>query len=87
MRVWDVVAGGRLLTRLCHHTKTATCLALCSGGRRLVTGSLDRRLKIIDTTSYQPVHTLEYPSPVLSVGISVGTRLGWCAVVVVELGI
>ncbi|XP_043217854.1 U3 small nucleolar RNA-associated protein 15 homolog [Amphibalanus amphitrite] len=70
VRVWDLLAGGRLLTRLCHHTKTVTCLTVCSEGRRLVTGSLDRRLKIIDTASYQPVHTLEYPSPILSVGIA-----------------
>ncbi|XP_037079662.1 LOW QUALITY PROTEIN: U3 small nucleolar RNA-associated protein 15 homolog [Pollicipes pollicipes] len=69
VRVWDLAAGGRLLSRLSHHSKTATCLSLCSDGRRLASGSLDRRVKLFDTASYQLVHTLEYPSPVLSLAI------------------
>jgi len=70
VRVWDLLAGGRLLSRLCQHSKTVTCLTLCSGGRRLVSGSLDRKVKLFDTSSYQLVHTLEYPSPVLGLGIA-----------------
>nr|SVE92384.1 EOG090X05X9 [Megafenestra aurita] len=70
LRVWDMLAGGRLLARVSQHHKTITCLQLASDGRRLVTGGLDRHAKIYDVQSYQVVHTLDFPSPVLSLGIT-----------------
>ncbi len=30
-----------------------------------------RHVKIYDVTSYQPVHSLDYPSAILSLGVSV----------------
>ncbi len=71
LRVWDMLAGGRLLARVSQHHKTITCLHLASDGKRLVTGGLDRHAKIYDVQSYQVVHTLDFPSPVLSLGITV----------------
>nr|SVE76999.1 EOG090X05X9 [Daphnia lumholtzi]SVE77597.1 EOG090X05X9 [Daphnia lumholtzi]SVE78225.1 EOG090X05X9 [Daphnia lumholtzi]SVE78854.1 EOG090X05X9 [Daphnia lumholtzi] len=70
LRVWDMLAGGRLLARVSQHHKTITCLHLASDGKRLVTGGLDRHAKIYDVQSYQVVHTLDFPSPVLSLGIT-----------------
>nr|SVE93611.1 EOG090X05X9 [Scapholeberis mucronata] len=70
LRVWDMLAGGRLLARVSQHHKTITCLQLASDGKRLVTGGLDRHAKIYDVQSYQVVHTLDFPSPVLSLGIT-----------------
>lgn len=69
IRVWDVVAG-RLLAQLTQHHKTVTCLKLATNGQRLLSGSLDRHVKIFDVSTYQVVHTLDYPSPVLSLDIS-----------------
>ncbi|KAF0289389.1 U3 small nucleolar RNA-associated protein 15 [Amphibalanus amphitrite] len=76
VRVWDARTG-TCTEKMDHGGPVEAVLVLPTGGlvvsaegRRLVTGSLDRRLKIIDTASYQPVHTLEYPSPILSVGIA-----------------
>lgn len=69
-----MLAGGRLLARVSQHHKTITCLHLASDGKRLVTGGLDRHAKIYDVQSYQVVHTLDFPSPVLSLGITV--RIG-----------
>lgn len=71
IRVWDACAGGRLLAKLCQHHKTVTCLCLGSGNKRLLSGSLDRHVKIYDISSYQVVHTLDYPNAVLSLDVSV----------------
>jgi U3 small nucleolar RNA-associated protein 15 len=70
IRVWDACAGGRLLAKLCQHHKTVTCLCLGSGNKRLLSGSLDRHVKIYDISSYQVVHTLDYPNAVLSLDVS-----------------
>lgn len=71
LRVWDVLCSGRLLARVSHHHKTITCLALASNGSRLISGSLDRHVKIYDVSNYKVVHNIDYPNVVLSVGVSV----------------
>ena len=73
LRVWDMLAGGRLLAKVSQHYKDITCMQLASNGKRLLTGGLDRHAKIYDVQSYQVVHTLDFPSPVLSLGITVRT--------------
>jgi len=70
VRVWDALAGGKLLARLCQHHKTVTCLCLASDSRRLLSGSLDRHVKVYDVSTYKPVHTIDYTSPVLSLAVS-----------------
>ncbi|KAJ9581537.1 hypothetical protein L9F63_023286 [Diploptera punctata] len=72
IRVWDAFAGGRLLAKLCHHHKTVTCMCLGSGNKRLLSGSLDRHVKIFDIATYQVVHTLDYPNAILSLDVSPG---------------
>ncbi|WAR00492.1 UTP15-like protein [Mya arenaria] len=42
VRVWDALAGGKLVTTLSHHHKTITCLAFASNHQRLLSGALDR---------------------------------------------
>ena len=42
VKVWDALAGGKLLTTLSHHHKTVTCLCFCSQYKRLMSGGLDR---------------------------------------------
>uniref|UniRef100_A0A1B6D9D7 U3 small nucleolar RNA-associated protein 15 homolog n=1 Tax=Clastoptera arizonana TaxID=38151 RepID=A0A1B6D9D7_9HEMI len=70
VRIWDALAGGRLLAKLCHHHKTVTCLHLATENKRLLSGSLDRHVKVYDISSYQVVHTLDYSSAILSLAIS-----------------
>lgn len=70
VNVWDALAGGKLLASISQHNKTVTCLRLASNGRRLMSGSLDRKVKIYDISTYQPVHTLDFPNAVLSLGVS-----------------
>lgn len=70
VRVWDAFAGCRLLTKLSQHHKTVTCLRLGSDGKRILSGGLDRHVKIYDVASYQTVHTLDFPNAVLSLGVA-----------------
>jgi len=70
VKVWDVLAGGRLLTTLHHHHKTVTCMALASNKQRLLTAGLDRLVKVYDIASYSVVASLDYPSGILSMAIS-----------------
>ncbi|KAJ8881507.1 hypothetical protein PR048_017989 [Dryococelus australis] len=72
IRMWDALASGRLRARISQHHKTITCLALASGNRRLLSGSLDRHVKIYDIATFQAVHTLHYPAAVLGLGVSAG---------------
>lgn len=70
VKVWDCMAGGRLLSSFSNHHKTITSLCYCSGYRRLVSASLDRHVKFYDVTNYKVVHGLEYPSAILSLAVA-----------------
>ncbi|GFT97068.1 u3 small nucleolar RNA-associated protein 15 homolog [Nephila pilipes] len=69
VKVWDPVAG-KMLAHVIQHHKTVTSLCFASNGRRLMSASLDRHIKIYDVTSYEVVHSLNYPSPILSVAVA-----------------
>lgn len=70
IKIWDAFAGGKLLAKISQHSKAVTCLKLASNGKRLLSGSLDRHVKFYDTTNYQTVHTMDFSSQILSLGIS-----------------
>lgn len=70
IKIWDTVAGGKLLGSISQHHKTITCLRLASDNKRLLSGSLDRHVKIYDISNYKVVHTLDYPNAILSLGVS-----------------
>lgn len=70
IKVWDALMGGKLFASISQHHKTVTSLKLASNGRRLLSGSLDHHIKIYDVSSYQVVHNIDFPSAVLSVGVS-----------------
>ena len=70
-KVWDILSGGKCLATICNHQKTITCMSLDATKTQLLTGSLDQHLKIYDVKDYSVVHTLKYPSPILSMAVSV----------------
>lgn len=70
IRVWDCFTNGRLLAKISQHHKTITCLRIAYNGQNILSGSLDRQIKIYDSGTYKTVHTLTYPNSVLSIGIS-----------------
>lgn len=73
IRIWDAFSRS-LLTKCGQYHKTVTSLCLCKNGKRLITGSLDQRVKIFDLVSYKVVHTMTYKSPILSVACSVSEQ-------------
>ncbi|KAM9330133.1 U3 small nucleolar RNA-associated protein 15 homolog [Gastrophryne carolinensis] len=70
VKVWDLLKGGQLLVSLRNHHKTVTCLCLSSSGQRLLSGSLDRHVKIYSTMNYKVVHSFDYAASVLSLALA-----------------
>lgn len=70
IKVWDIFNGGRLITNVSHHHKTITTLCLASNNSRLMSGSLDRHVKIIDVGTFKEVHNINFPNAILSMSIS-----------------
>ncbi len=70
VKVWDLLSGGRLLSRLSPHNKTITCLSSASNRTRLVTGSLDGHVKFHDVSTFKTVHSIKFPSPILTFGVA-----------------
>ncbi|KAM8961750.1 U3 small nucleolar RNA-associated protein 15 homolog [Pelodytes ibericus] len=70
VKVWDMLKGGQLLVSLRNHHKTVTCLCLSSSGQRLLSGSLDRHVKIYSTMNYKVVHSFDYADSILSLALA-----------------
>ncbi|XP_033634778.1 U3 small nucleolar RNA-associated protein 15 homolog [Asterias rubens] len=70
VKVWDALAGGKLLAAVSNHHKTITCMCFNGAKNRLLTGSIDRHVKVYDVASYKLVATMDYPVPILSMGVS-----------------
>lgn len=66
--VLDLVAA-RPLHMISNHQKTVTSLSLASNGRRVVTGGLEGHVKVFETTGWNVVNSVKYPSPILSVQV------------------
>ncbi|CAL8249154.1 unnamed protein product [Merluccius merluccius] len=70
VKVWDLLKGGQPLVSLKNHHKTVTGLCLCSNGQRLLSASLDRHVKVYNTTNYKVVHNFDYATSILSLGLA-----------------
>ncbi|XP_075035928.1 U3 small nucleolar RNA-associated protein 15 homolog [Mixophyes fleayi] len=70
IKVWDLLKGGQLLVSLRNHHKTVTSLCLSSSGQRLLSGSLDRHVKIYSTMNYKVVHSFDYAASILSLALA-----------------
>ena len=80
IKIWDLLGGGQLLQTLANHQKAVTCLFFDSGKSRLLSGSIDRMLKVYDLNSslvseqgerqFQVLHSVKYPAPILSAALS-----------------
>ena len=72
IKIWDLLAGGRLLTTMSPHNKTVTSLGFASRGTRLMSSSLDRQVKFHNLSTFKTVHSVSFPAPVLTAAVSVG---------------
>ncbi|XP_044131986.1 U3 small nucleolar RNA-associated protein 15 homolog [Bufo gargarizans] len=70
VKVWDLLKGGQLLVSLRNHHKTVTSLCLSSSGQRLLSGSLDRHVKVYSTMNYKVVHSFDYAASILSLALA-----------------
>ncbi|XP_043723754.1 protein SLOW WALKER 1 [Telopea speciosissima] len=79
VKIWDVMAGGKLVHTVESHNKTVTSLCVGKIGRdggeesqkyRLFSVSLDGFLKVFDYSALKITHSMRYPAPLLSVGFS-----------------
>uniref|UniRef100_A0A8C1FX37 U3 small nucleolar RNA-associated protein 15 homolog n=1 Tax=Cyprinus carpio TaxID=7962 RepID=A0A8C1FX37_CYPCA len=69
VKVWDLLKGGQELVSLKNHHKTVTCACLSSVGNKLLTGSLDRHIKVYNS-SYKVVHNFDCDASILSMAIA-----------------
>ncbi|XP_077417025.1 U3 small nucleolar RNA-associated protein 15 homolog [Vanacampus margaritifer] len=70
VKVWDMLKCGQPLVSLRNHHKTVTCVCLSSSGQRLLSASLDRHVKVYNTTTYKVVHNFDYPTSILSLALA-----------------
>ncbi|XP_019744723.1 U3 small nucleolar RNA-associated protein 15 homolog [Hippocampus comes] len=70
VKVWDLLKGGQPLVSLRNHHKTVTCLCLSSSGQRMLSASLDRHVKVYNTTNYKVVHNFDYATSILSLALA-----------------
>ncbi|XP_049618123.1 U3 small nucleolar RNA-associated protein 15 homolog [Syngnathus scovelli] len=70
VKVWDLLKGGQPLVSLRNHHKTVTCVCLGSNGQRLLSASLDRHVKVYNTTNYKVVHNFDYATSILSLALA-----------------
>ena len=68
--IWDMRKSSEPLKVLAEHHKHVMDLALNSDETRLLSAGIDRLIKIYDTESFQCVHTLTYPAPILAFDLS-----------------
>lgn len=66
--VLDVVAA-KPMNILRNHQKTVTVLSLANNGERLLSGALDGHVKVFETTGWNVVAGMKYPSPILSLSV------------------
>lgn len=66
--VLDIIAA-KPIHMLRNHQKTVTSLTLANNGERLLSGALDGHVKVFETTGWNVVGGLKYPSPILSLSV------------------
>eukprot|EP00041_Stephanoeca_diplocostata_P010066 m.159431 g.159431 ORF g.159431 m.159431 type:complete len:510 (+) comp18006_c0_seq1:244-1773(+) len=70
IKIWDAIGRTRALHTFSNHQKTITCLTFDSTHDRLLSGSLDRQVKVYDVKDYGVIHSMKYSAPVLSMALS-----------------
>ncbi|XP_073706862.1 U3 small nucleolar RNA-associated protein 15 homolog [Garra rufa] len=69
VKIWDLLKGGQEIVSLKNHHKTVTCACLSSVGNKLLTGSLDRHIKVYNS-AYKVVYDFNFDAAILSMAIA-----------------
>ncbi|TPX33252.1 hypothetical protein SmJEL517_g03845 [Synchytrium microbalum] len=70
IKIWDIMSGGRPVQTISNSQKAVTCLTFDGTSTRLLSGSLDHHVKVYNLQDYKVVHSIKYPAPILSIGLS-----------------
>ncbi|OVA11426.1 WD40 repeat [Macleaya cordata] len=77
VKIWDVIGGGKLVYAMESHNKTVTSMCVGKVSKdgiddqfRLLSVSLDGYMKVFDYSALKVTHSMRYPAPLLSVGVS-----------------
>ncbi|KAL6972674.1 hypothetical protein U1Q18_026849 [Sarracenia purpurea var. burkii] len=79
VKIWDVIGGGKLLYSMESHNKTVASICVGKIGKqtgeeaqqdRILSVSLDGYMKVFDYSKLKITHSMRFPSPLLSIGIS-----------------
>eukprot|EP00730_Choanoeca_flexa_P016861 TRINITY_DN8049_c0_g1_i2.p1 TRINITY_DN8049_c0_g1~~TRINITY_DN8049_c0_g1_i2.p1 ORF type:complete len:516 (+),score=138.69 TRINITY_DN8049_c0_g1_i2:43-1548(+) len=74
IKIWDLVAGGKLLNTVSNHQKTITDLQFDQSGRHLFSAGLDRLLKVYSVNTWQVLHSYKYANPLLCLAVAHGDQ-------------
>lgn len=73
LKIWDILTGSSSsppLQSLSNHQKTITSLTLDGSASRILTGYLDHHVKVYNVDDFKVTHSIKYPAPILSLGLS-----------------
>ncbi|KAI3979982.1 hypothetical protein MKX01_042636 [Papaver californicum] len=79
VKIWDVTSGGKLVYAMESHNKTVTSICVSkilkdgsqeSDENRLLSVGLDGYMKVFDYLALKITHSMRFPAPLLSVGVS-----------------
>lgn len=70
LKVWDLMAGGKAVTKVQAHQKLITTLCLDGSGDRVLSGSLDHCVNVYNNSTWDVAYTIKHEAPILSVGVS-----------------
>lgn len=71
IHVFDLQAGGKPAKEMSNHQKTVTSLSLSPDSSQLISGSLDRQVKVYDITNdFSVIYSWGFPAPVFCSAIA-----------------
>lgn len=74
VKIWDLLAGGRLFKELTDHNKTPMCIKYSYGKSFLLTAGLDKRVLVYNWNGFEYAHAFKTTAPALSVAVSKGDK-------------
>ena len=84
VKIWDLIAGGKLVCSMEGHNKTVTSICVGRIGKgsgdeelnqcRVLSVGLDGYMKVFDYASMKVTHSMRFPAPLLSVAYSPDCR-------------
>ncbi|OMO77829.1 hypothetical protein CCACVL1_14790 [Corchorus capsularis] len=84
VKIWDLIAGGRMVYAMESHNKTVTSICVGRVGEetlgseaaedRILSVGLDGYMKVFDYGRMKTTHSMRFPAPLMSVGFSPDCR-------------